>query len=61
MELNVFGHMYCRTSGHVVQAVQPMSYASTQEMKNGVGGGMAQAVVCPCLGAYTVMLCNCKQ
>jgi len=44
MELDVFGCMYCSMSAHVVQAVQPMSCACTQEMKNGVGGGMAQAV-----------------
>jgi len=48
MELDVFGRMYCSTSAHVVQAVQPMSCVCTQEMKNGVGGGMAQAVECPC-------------
>ena len=45
MEMDVFGRMYCSTSAQVVQAVQPMSCACTQEMKNGVGG------------AYTIMLC----
>ena len=45
-----------------MQVVQPISCAFTQEMKNGVGGGMAQAEECPCflpmlLCAYTVMLC----
>jgi len=39
--------MYYSTSAHVVQAVQPMSCVCTQEMKNGVDGGMAQAVECP--------------
>ena len=48
IELDVFGRMYCSASAHVVQAVQPMSCACTQEMKNGAGGWMAQAVECPC-------------
>jgi len=48
MQLDVFRRMYCSTSAHVVQAVQPMTCACTQEMKNGVGGGMVQAVEFPC-------------
>jgi len=62
MELDVFGRMYCSTSSHVGQAVQPMSCACTQEMKNGVEVGWrrllnAHAFVC----IYCNAVCNCKQ
>ena len=53
----MFGRMYCSTSAHVVQAVQLMSCACAQEMKNGVGGGMAQTVECPCFCVHILYCC----